>query len=276
MHEPLNSKVAAMAVLAIAASALLLGTGCRAEYWPWLRRQSCTTLAFLPLPAALAGTVLNQRGLAEQQLDHLQVALSDFKAAVALAPGHERAHNNLGNTYRTLGRHADAEAAYSMAIALEPLHGRVWLNRALTRVGLDRQSAALEDLDRAIELQPKAASPLIARGNVFLRLGHAPLALADYDRAMIVAPENAIWLLEGRACIRGAMGLKASAALDAAWAGCGSKRSSAEDVGASCNLWRRFAVHHGRLRGSSSVDLVVPKDILLPVRCTHSRKQKGA
>jgi Flp pilus assembly protein TadD len=53
--------------------------------------------------------------------------------AIALDPGNPDAHNNLGNAFLTLGRHAEAVHAYERCLELSPGHPQAAEN--LERLG---------------------------------------------------------------------------------------------------------------------------------------------
>jgi tetratricopeptide (TPR) repeat protein len=87
-----------------------------------------------------------------------------------LQPDFVDAHFNLGNAYRTLGRHAEAVDCYRQALRLQPDNAGARLNLgvALSEQGrLDEASGELEDLLRSrsdfVPAMRRGAGPPSAR-----------------------------------------------------------------------------------------------------------------
>ncbi len=77
-----------------------------------------------------------------------------YQQAVALAPRHVLARNNLANVLRAQGHVEEAMAAYREALAIEPNCLEVLLNLGATLTQQQRAAEALPYLQRAVRLQP--------------------------------------------------------------------------------------------------------------------------
>src|SRR4029453_5000878 len=111
-------------------------------------------------------------------------AVACFDAAIALDPRSAVVHGNRGNALKALGRTDEALASYASAIGLAPEHARLRYNRGTAFIELGRFSDALADLDRAVVLDPREASYWFNRGSAHFELRRFVEALADFDRAI--------------------------------------------------------------------------------------------
>jgi len=111
-------------------------------------------------------------------------ALACFDAAIARDPRAAVAHGNRGNALKALGRVDEALASYASALALAPEHARFRYNRGTVLIEMQRYPEALADLDRAVVLDPREASYWLNRGSARFELRCFAEALADFDRAI--------------------------------------------------------------------------------------------
>ena len=72
---------------------------------------------------------LNNRALARWRLHDLRAAVSDFNAALKLAPAEPTLYNNRGNVLLELKLYDEAEKDFDQAIALAPSYGAAHHNR---------------------------------------------------------------------------------------------------------------------------------------------------
>lgn len=179
----------------------------------------------LELPPEHRASILYQRGLAHLQIDDtIDQGISDFKAALNLAPKHipsltaiadtyamsdkneealvafnkfvevypelPTAHNNRGMHFKQLGRKQDALNDFASAIKLEPKFFVGHINHGYILMEMGRAAEAESDFTTALALQPGNSSVLGLRANVRLRQGNAEAAIADYKRAIEIYPKN--------------------------------------------------------------------------------------
>jgi eukaryotic-like serine/threonine-protein kinase len=102
------------------------------------------------------------RGESAKAVEHLKLALGGF-------PNSAEYHNNLGTSYRRLGRWVEAVAEYDSAMRLDPRYAGPAANAAFTLGRLRRYEESFKAWDRAILLEPRATHMKSSRGFVFLR-----------------------------------------------------------------------------------------------------------
>ncbi|MBB4063949.1 tetratricopeptide repeat protein [Gellertiella hungarica] len=125
-------------------------------------------------------TALQARGtLRGDYLGDTRGAISDFKAAIASAPGDSSSWNSLGLAYEDLGASREAEEALLKAIALDPEDPVGYANLAILYLDQSRVKEAKALIDRALSVDPAFDIALVARGRYYLQTGETDKALED-------------------------------------------------------------------------------------------------
>lgn len=105
------------------------------------------------------------RGLALQDLNRFEEALTSYNRALALKPDHAEALNNRGNVLQTLKRYDEALACYDRALAIKPdlpwLRGR-HLHCKMLVCDWHGLSEDFARLGKAVDSGEKASSPFSA------------------------------------------------------------------------------------------------------------------
>jgi tetratricopeptide (TPR) repeat protein len=116
-----------------------------------LRQKICTTLIGLAgIDDSLKAEALLNRGMARQDADDLEGAISD----------------------------------YTEAIALNPEYPALYVQRADAYAAMDNVPLAIKDVTRAIELVSDDADHFATRGGLYAETGDVVLAEADYRKAL--------------------------------------------------------------------------------------------
>ena len=110
--------------------------------------------------------------------------------ALAIDPDHARAHNDLGETLRGLGRHEDALPHLERAIELEPTLAHAYGNLAATLVALNRPEEALLWAQESLRRATDKAVAHCDLGSLFGRLNRTKEAIRQYDLALALQPGN--------------------------------------------------------------------------------------
>lgn len=142
--------------------------------------------------------VASNLGSGLAQLNRLDEAERELRRAIDLLP-EARAYNNLGTVLFTMGRHAEAVAAFEKATSLNATHAMWWgdLGNACRFVpGLEARAGAA--LDRAIALMrdelardPEEPERWARLADWLQARGHSGEAEAALERALSMAPGNA-------------------------------------------------------------------------------------
>ena len=158
---------------------------------------------FLPAPASapvapapapvedLAGAdALIAEGNALEDSGELARAEALYRQAADLAPGHARAHLNLGIALAAKGDAAGAERAYEACLAIAPEHP--FGNYNFARLALLRGELARAEslVAAAVRAKPDFAQALVLQSNVLDALGRHEPAIAAIQAALRIQPED--------------------------------------------------------------------------------------
>ncbi|HEV3331134.1 MAG TPA: protein kinase [Bryobacteraceae bacterium] len=140
-------------------------------------------------------------------------AIQSYTKAIGLRPNFAPAHFNRGVAQHNLEHEELAIQNYSEAIRLAPDMAIAFSARGVALVRLRRDPEALMDFQHALELKPGLANALNGRGGIYFRRKQYRMALADYDAAIHNNPRFAQAYLN-RAQAREAVGDFGGAATD--------------------------------------------------------------
>lgn len=137
-------------------------------------------------PDALAnlGWVLVNLGLHDK-------ALARCDQAIALNPGHARAHLTLGLALRMMGRFGEAITSFERVLQLQPASAEALNYRGQCQHALAQYAAALQSYDRALALSPQYADVLNNRGASLTLLDRHEEALESFAGALALQPRFA-------------------------------------------------------------------------------------
>ncbi|MCA1223805.1 tetratricopeptide repeat protein, partial [Streptomyces sp. 8L] len=124
-------------------------------------------------------------------------ALTDYTAALDLAPDLARAHYGRGETYRLTGRHEQALTNLNRALELEPTDSDYLVCRAQIQDALGDGAAALTDFNQAVELSPTDAWVIRSRAAFYVDAERYDDALTDLTRAIELEPDDT-WAMLSR------------------------------------------------------------------------------
>src|SRR5262249_2670638 len=100
---------------------------------------------------------------------------------LALSPRNPPAQYNLGISLFSLGRYADAVAAYDRALSIAPDHVKAWNNRGLALQTLNRHDEALASYAKALELRKDYADAHFNQALTLLTIGEFRRGFEKYE-----------------------------------------------------------------------------------------------
>ena len=112
----------------------------------------------------------------------LREAEANYRAALALSPGHAAVVNNLGVIAATEGRQTDARALFDDAISREPGHVAAHYNRGSALIALGRTDDAIRSFERVCALDPGHYGAHRALGFLWLEVGDRGRSLDHFAR----------------------------------------------------------------------------------------------
>lgn len=118
-------------------------------------------------------------------------AVTEYQAAVRLAPGYAAFHNNLGIARYKNGDLEDAISQYEEAIRLKPDYPDALYNLATAFYQEGRLDAAIVQFQEVIRLKPDHADAHNNLGTAFYRQGQLDAAIGEYQEAIRLRPDDA-------------------------------------------------------------------------------------
>ncbi len=89
-------------------------------------------------------------------------------------------HNNIGDTYRRLGRYDDAAEEYALSLAVNPLYAETHYNLGVAYLGMNDPARSLQAFEEAIRLEPKYSLAHKALGDLYRKTGEMDSAIREY------------------------------------------------------------------------------------------------
>ncbi len=133
----------------------------------------------------------NNLGNTFRELGRLKKAKATCVQAITLKPDFVEAHRNLGNALQELGRLEEAEASYTQSIALKPSFAEAHNNLGVTLKELGRFAEAEASYTQSIALKPEYAEAHNNLGNMLKEQGRLDEAETSYRQAITLKPDLA-------------------------------------------------------------------------------------
>lgn len=142
--------------------------------------------------------VLNNRGIAYQNLGRHELALKDYQRVIDLDPAHPQSYGNRGNVFDTLGNFDKAVADYTKGIELKNDYTDAYYNRGWVLLKQQNYLAASDDFKKLLELQPDDIETMFSLAEAYLMLNeHSSFlnVLAQIRRTGVNAGNEPILLM---------------------------------------------------------------------------------
>jgi len=123
------------------------------------------------VPAEHQLSVATNLGLALQNVDRLDEALSWFDKVLAVHPSNVDAHHNRGNVLYRQQRYAEAIAAFGRAVELVPTDAESLFNQGNAASKMGDHSAAADAFGAVLKLTPRDQQASYNRANALSTLG---------------------------------------------------------------------------------------------------------
>ncbi len=140
-------------------------------------------------------------------------AISDFGAALRLAPPDANTFSGRARAYMVRGDLLSAITDYTEAIRVAPDNAQHYLGRGHAHSVKGDAQSAIADFSKALQLNPKSASAHNQRGLAYRRSGDTARAIEDYTAAIALNPVYAL-AYNNRGYAYEAMGRKDDAVAD--------------------------------------------------------------
>jgi predicted O-linked N-acetylglucosamine transferase (SPINDLY family) len=135
-----------------------------------------------PIGWKIIGSILSQTGRVNESL-HAKIK------AIELSPNDAEAHNNLGNTYREIGKFEHAEKYYKNAIKIMPNFAEALCNLANILGESGRYKEAIEYYQKSLIINDNLAVVHSNYGNILDKIGRIQEAELSYRHAIKINPQ---------------------------------------------------------------------------------------
>lgn len=124
------------------------------------------------------------RGQAWSRAGRAELAVEEYRRALAADPGNASTHYNLANALMKTGRSEEARKHFEEALRRRPDFGRAAFNLALALNEAGDRAGAKERLREALALMPELALAHLQLGNLLLQEGDAAGARSEFEAAV--------------------------------------------------------------------------------------------
>lgn len=121
----------------------------------------------------------------------LAKSATELQQALANNSGSAEIHNQLGVTYRFMGRSNEAQAEFQKALDLDPYYSEAILNEGIMRLSAKDTAGAKAQFNRAIKANSKNYMAHYRLGEAYLQEGNAHAALQSLNTALSLNHGNA-------------------------------------------------------------------------------------
>jgi len=126
-----------------------------------------------------------------KQLDQLKQAVKHYEKAIAINPDYAKAHGNLGYTFQELGQLNKAVKSYKKALSIQPDYTTAHYNLGITFQELGQLNAAINHYEQALTIKPNYAEAHCNLGVTLNELGQLNAAVNHYEQALTIKPDYA-------------------------------------------------------------------------------------
>lgn len=127
-----------------------------------------------------------------QQDTLLEKSLASLQQSVKLNPRSAEAFNQLGITYRHMGKLDEAAAAFKKSLSLDPRYAEARLNNGVIELARGKTESAINEYKQAIRLNSKNPMAHYRLGEALLMQGDAHGAIKSLNTAQSLDSDNAI------------------------------------------------------------------------------------
>jgi len=130
-------------------------------------------------------------GYLQLQLGNNEIAIEQYKHAIALKLDYVGAYAYIGITYGRMERYPEAIEAYKKAIAIGPDYADVYCGMGDAYDALKRYPEAIEAYKKAIANEPNYARAYWSMGETYRETKRYPEAIEAYKKATTIDPNDA-------------------------------------------------------------------------------------
>jgi tetratricopeptide (TPR) repeat protein len=131
------------------------------------------------------------RGVARWLLEDYHRAFGDFRRALEIRPGYERAERSLAQAREFFNRLEATVRYYDRAIAISPAEVDLYYERGLAHWELGNYEEAVRDFTLIVKLSPGVEDGFVNRGGVRLSMEEYHAAIKDLEAAIKINPRSA-------------------------------------------------------------------------------------
>ncbi len=118
-------------------------------------------------------------------------AIAEWKKALELNPGSDKAHNNVGLLLTGVGKFEEAVPHFEKTLAINPEYPAAHSNLGVALAGAGKLDEAISEFGKALALDPDSAEAHNNLGRVLAQRGEPDQAIAHFRKALEAAPDSA-------------------------------------------------------------------------------------
>ncbi|MCK4548547.1 MAG: tetratricopeptide repeat protein, partial [Candidatus Krumholzibacteria bacterium] len=117
-------------------------------------------------------------------------ALKTYRAFLEMYPDDVDARNNLGLTYRMLGRDDEAAAEFWKTLEIDPYHMLTYNNLVILYTDIEQYDRAIETADSCSTIDPDYSAVYNFKGIAYVKMARHEEALDSFRKCLSLDPDN--------------------------------------------------------------------------------------
>ena len=129
-------------------------------------------------------------GVKFQKQGQFELAVEQYKKAIALEYNYAKTHNNLGSVYFLMGKYDQAIKEYLEAIDIKPDYAEAFYNLGMVYEAMKKYDKAIESYQVVHSLKPDHSGVHLSLGQIYQNQKKYDKAIVQYRAAIAIMPDK--------------------------------------------------------------------------------------